>query len=530
MKKMKKKFLVFTMLCMVFSVSIAQIKMKNIPMKINNSNLHKTIPIELFRSMNKTVTNSDGSTTMYSFKKSDGNTYTRQTQVGTPKNSPRNGFNCTSTTYKLDIANDDFLSVGYDNQIANIYPGAIYTFENFMNGNWKPEGGGRNSIAISTNMTAIEGSSSVTINEPNLGSIRDGILNIYSRFSKSADEITNGSFIAKIYEIHTENELKLAITAGGYGFGFKASDLFNFNSKESKRYFLVDATQEFFSIGCEKPDNGFFKDANRQNNINNGMFISNVTYGRRVLASVEVNVTSTDINNQFKGKYDGAGWGASLDFNIFSNTKSNETTVKMFVVGGAASEVGIVNNASELQSMLKGYFKNASYHNTKPIKYQLSDLDGNTLMSQSATDNYTTQNCAPVSVARLKSANITFHTGTEDKDHDTKLFVKLNSRTGKGIGQINFTNDEKFPDNTFKYFDFDLKDTMLESDFSDGGKMNIKIMPNGNDTWKFSFILNLIFTQDGRDFTKTIDSGCCKEMNQDNRSADWNFDGNFKWR
>lgn len=98
----------------------------------------------------------------------------------------------------------------------------------------------------------------------------------------------------------------------------------------------------------------------------------------------------------------------------------------------------------------------------------------------------------------LRNAQVTFHTLDDDKDHDTHVTITVRNRDGIIVARI---------DNDFGHFT-DRSDngpfalmiinqaskTTLES----GGTTTIRVDPNGNDTWRFNFELDLMFSDSSR--------------------------------
>ena len=92
----------------------------------------------------------------------------------------------------------------------------------------------------------------------------------------------------------------------------------------------------------------------------------------------------------------------------------------------------------------------------------------------------------------LVGANITFHTNDEDKDNDTLVSVTV-QKGATVVAQI---------EDRFQHFNdhsdagpFDLLlVNRLTRDQLKTGKVKIAIKPNGNDTWRFNFFLDLRFS------------------------------------
>jgi hypothetical protein len=94
--------------------------------------------------------------------------------------------------------------------------------------------------------------------------------------------------------------------------------------------------------------------------------------------------------------------------------------------------------------------------------------------------------------AVLTRASVTFHTNDDDKDDDSQVEVTVRLMDQMVVASI---ADE------FGHFDdhsdagpFDLLITQAASRAAlKTGSVAVKISPNGNDTWRFNFFLDLLF-------------------------------------
>jgi len=63
-------------------------------------------------------------------------------------------FDCTSEVKTITANSSTFMNVNYNQQAIQIFPGAIYSFTDFFNGNFRPFEQGRNPISISSDNLA----------------------------------------------------------------------------------------------------------------------------------------------------------------------------------------------------------------------------------------------------------------------------------------------------------------------------------------------------------------------------------------
>jgi hypothetical protein len=95
--------------------------------------------------------------------------------------------------------------------------------------------------------------------------------------------------------------------------------------------------------------------------------------------------------------------------------------------------------------------------------------------------------------AVLTRASIMFHTNDEDKDADTRVEVRVELIDKTLVASI-ADEFQRFGDHS-EAGPFTLK---LAGSATRGalktGSVSIKIMPNGNDDWRFNFVLDLLFS------------------------------------
>ena len=100
----------------------------------------------------------------------------------------------------------------------------------------------------------------------------------------------------------------------------------------------------------------------------------------------------------------------------------------------------------------------------------------------------------------LVNANITFHTNDEDKDDDTVVYVSV--QKGTTIAAQITDRFQHFNDHSDAGpFDLEIVNPLTRHDLKTGN-MTIAITPNGNDTWRFNFFLDLRFSDGSHLFAR----------------------------
>ena len=312
-----------------------------------------------------------------------------------------NGWLCKSEQIKISLDDESFMNAANEQQSSKLYPGALYSFDNFFNGSFKADKSARRPFRIISSAPGMTGSVFETITNPDEGTIKNAINILFNRM-KLSNAISG--YKSKIYECNSLAEQMIKINGGGGAYGFSANFGMETKSKNQYRNFLIDCTQEMYSISAEMPDSGLF--VNSADAAKDGlMVIGNVTYGQRVLVSLTTRITSNEMGTKFDARY--TGFGASANFGLESLTKeaSEETTVKIYIVGGT-NEGFIETTKSELMNKLNQYFKNTNLQNAKPISYQFKNMNDEVVQSQSATDYFPVRRCIPSPPPGVNSADI----------------------------------------------------------------------------------------------------------------------------
>ncbi|MFI9380767.1 Ig-like domain repeat protein [Kutzneria sp. NPDC052558] len=120
--------------------------------------------------------------------------------------------------------------------------------------------------------------------------------------------------------------------------------------------------------------------------------------------------------------------------------------------------------------------------------------------------------------AKLVGAAVSFHTNDENKDFDTHVTVTVRDRNNV-VAAVISADFERFDTNT-DYGPYQLA-IQNQSSWQDlrSGVTTIDIDPNGNDTWRFNFTVDLTFA-DGSHLGNQIGG---VELTQDRTSNSWNI-------
>jgi len=105
-------------------------------------------------------------------------------------------------------------------------------------------------------------------------------------------------------------------------------------------------------------------------------------------------------------------------------------------------------------------------------------------------------------MATFQSMQTTFNTLNNDKDEDTRLEVWINKAGEREAAYLDIQN-HKFDDGSINIFDVPKKNNPMTRAEIPGSWVQLRIAPNGNDTWNFQFRVMLRF-DDGTIYEKAF--------------------------
>jgi len=353
-------------------------------------------------------------------------------------------FDCTSEVKTITANSSTFMNVNYNQQAIQIFPGAIYSFTDFFNGNFRPFEQGRNPISISSdNLANTTGPVFKDVAVPTANNIRASIANIIQPFSTTAG---SAGIQYRVFTTTNDAEMSIKLAAGGGYAGFKASGGYSTDQTDKKYYLTIDAIKPMYTLISSVPVNGYFFDKNIENANKNLMVIKSVTYGTRILANLEITLSKQSDDINFKASFgEDSGKGISANFNAMFNyiktSTSASSTANAYVVGGPLNST--MFDKDKLQEQITELLTRCNYQTAQPIAYSFADMSGNILGVQSATDQFTTRKCVPKgSIYKLTGVTVQVQTGKDNKEQGSNASVYLANSDNVIVFQNTSNNTE----------------------------------------------------------------------------------------
>lgn len=342
----------------------------------------------------------------------DGHTIVSKYRVATPLNStgpklPKKGLvekevsnqggggNCQTTTVKISLEDDSFMSADIAAQLNEIVPGTIFDVNDYLNGSWKRQETFLKPITLSADVVNLQQGGDVvrTVPNPTKPFLQQAVAQLYGAFSTDPNQMANLTTSVTIREVNNEADFQMQVSAGAHYFAYSVNNLFSFQNKSRKTRLLIDIIKPMFIIEAHAPQGGFFTDP-ALNQAGNLVYLKKAEYGMRILASVESNESIETIANRLDMSVDALFASGSATLDVMSRNVDQDLTIKMYVVGGQSRDVIPAYDAKDLKTKVERMAGSLTYQTCKPIRYIIANTRDNYIVNyHSATDEFVKQNC-----------------------------------------------------------------------------------------------------------------------------------------
>jgi len=284
---------------------------------------------------------------------------------------------------------------------SNIFPGAMLYSEDIADGSYSSYASGSdlNPINLTTTIAIVGGNPTITVVDPDLGTINTAINDLLINQSKGEMEV-QASF--EVSEINSMEELTLKLGAHFNSATFDANlsaDLAKSNHKSIK---MVKFVQKYYTVTMVQPRKGtdLFKNKQKaQEAFESGktpLYVNSITYGRVCYFFMQTDKSISDIKAHVDGEYKGSfNAGGSLDV-----TKKDELFTSNYsatIIGGnGANGMRAVDGYEGFMEMLRDGGTLDKSALALPISYSCKFLADNKQAFVNLYSSYTKRTCKPV--------------------------------------------------------------------------------------------------------------------------------------
>lgn len=326
----------------------------------------------------------------------------------------------------------EFISFQPDS--AALWPGSILQGSDAQFGFYTPVGLARGPLTFSLSLENLQGSAVGRMPEPSLSAFRAERNKI---LAQGVSGSTPAAIAFEVEEIHSSSQVSLALGASVlWPGGASVTAGFNFDSSEKRTKILVNYTQAYYTIDIDAPIQpaDFFGPGVTVEQLeqfssaeNPPVYVQSITYGRRVIFTVESSESADKIRAALEAAYE-ARFDIDAKLEAEYEKVLKESTIRAFVLGGSGNEAA--GAIAGFEGLLEYIKKGGDYSKDSPgapIAYKLAYLD-NAVTKFSFTTEYTQRACV-VNRGRLHAELVDMaHIGGGDNGGNIEFYGAIGVR------------------------------------------------------------------------------------------------------
>ena len=281
---------------------------------------------------------------------------------------------CVVKTYKMAPGFDEMITLDPTTDV--IFPGALLDGASVTTGEYKPISGHRAPITLSASLTNIKGSPVVTIEDPKLSTVREGIKTL---LNKEVTGSTVASVNFEIKQVYSEQQVDVAIGTNYKSAGQKVRASFDFNSNKKKNKFLLKYIQKYYTIDMDPPSvpSDLFKTLPDFKALGavSPVYVASVAYGRMVIYTIETNKSEAEINAAFNASFSSGGVDVKGEY----KKTLESSTIKALIIGGdGAGAAQAINSPQDVYTFISEGGNYSKDSPGAPLSYKLRYIKAGT--------------------------------------------------------------------------------------------------------------------------------------------------------
>lgn len=301
---------------------------------------------------------------------------------------------CSTSQESIEVGFEEPLM--FDELETTFYPGSIIDVSTIPTGEYERVTADRVPLNLTINPRgmSIDGSTQLVVENPTLGSVRDGVIELRDRLDPAAGEGTAQMDYSQ-ETVYSEEMTKVSLGAHYEGSSTTVDAEFDYDAESESHEALVQLQQVYYSVDVDLEHPGaFFLDGRTPEPTS--AVVDRVNYGRIILFNIRSSTSISELNASVEGVYEGLTreGGGSIDYE--DETLNEESEVHATVFGGGANTGGKAVTASDVEEIEAIVNEGSSYgpdHPGAPISYHMTYLiDGSDANVMTSTD-YTARSC-----------------------------------------------------------------------------------------------------------------------------------------
>ncbi len=291
---------------------------------------------------------------------------------------------------------------------SNIFPGAMLYSEDIANGSYASYASGSdlNPVKLTTTIAIVGGNPTITVIDPDLGSINTAINDLLINQTKGEMEV-QASF--EVSEISSMEELTLKLGAHFNSATFDAKLSADLQTSNNKTIKMVKFVQKYYTVTMVQPQRPIDLFKNKQKAVHafqsgkTPLYVNSITYGRVCYFFMESEQSTSDFKAHLEAEYHGS---VTVGGEVDVNTKKDLNSMKYSatIIGGSgASGILAVNGYEGFMAMLRDDGKLDKAALALPISYSCKFLADNRQAFVNLYSSYTKRTCQPVKSDKIKA-------------------------------------------------------------------------------------------------------------------------------
>lgn len=321
-----------------------------------------------------------------------------------PAADGKSSFQCSYTDYSLTKVPEKFVALNPNADV--LWPGSLVQGKSMGGGILDPVPVERAPGTITLTLASGGGGPFFKkMDAPSLSAATQAQNEILAAYTGA----TPAKFSYSFQSIYSSEQLAVAVDANVEGTNWSASAALSVDKKDEKSRFLIQFSQEFFTMAFDPPQGaaGVFAKSVTAEDLapyasvgNPPVYVSGVTYGRIFYILFESSSSQLSLEAAVKGSYSGPSINASASANASWKKVINESTVKAYGLGGNAEmAINAVTGTDQFDKIRTFLTTGANFDTTNPgvpISYTIRHLTDASQVRLALTTEYTAKNCTPL--------------------------------------------------------------------------------------------------------------------------------------
>ena len=348
------------------------------------------------------------------------------------------GYECSVKSYEAAAEYNTMLLLDPASDV--IYPGAVIIGESIGTGEYIPVIADRKPLSLSVSLQNIGGSPKATVDDPSLSNVRVAINEILSA------NVTGGTAAEvsfDIEEVHSQNQLSLALGANYKNAMADVSGSFDFNQEDYRSRVVVKFVQAYYTIDIDLPatPSDLFSEMPDLNALGDvsPMYVSTITYGRMALFSAESSRSITELEASLRAAFSSGTQSGEINVSAEQRNVIENAKIEATIIGGSGSDaVGAIDGIEGLKAYILGGGDYSKESPGAPLSYKLRYLKDNSIGNIVLATSYNVRSCERVAFSYEVTADH-IYVNNDGEDGPGDFYGYLSTWSSQG-GEHKFWN------------------------------------------------------------------------------------------